>query len=35
MAEQEKDLSFDVVEEVVSGVRAIREPMWYVVQSEY
>jgi transcriptional antiterminator NusG len=33
MAEQEKDLSFDVVEEGVSGVRAIREPMWYVVHT--
>ena len=33
MAEQEKDLTFDVVEEGVSGVRAIREPMWYVVHT--
>ncbi len=33
MAEQEKDLTFDVIEEGVSGVRAIREPMWYVVHT--
>lgn len=33
MAEKEKDLTFDPVEEEVSGVRAIREPMWYVVHT--
>jgi transcriptional antiterminator NusG len=33
MAEKEKDLTFDLVEEEVSGVRAIREPMWYVVHT--
>ena len=33
MAEREKDLTFDTVEESVSGVRAIREPMWYVVHT--
>ncbi len=33
MAEREKDLTFDTVEEGVSGVRAIREPMWYVVHT--
>lgn len=33
MAEREKDLTFDTVEEGVSGVRAIREPLWYVVHT--
>lgn len=33
MTEREKDLTFDTVEESVSGVRAIREPMWYVVHT--
>lgn len=33
MAEKEKDLTFDPVEEEVSGVRAIREPLWYVVHT--
>jgi transcriptional antiterminator NusG len=33
MAEKEKDLTFDPVEEEVSGVRSIREPMWYVVHT--